>query len=299
MEIIQPYLFTPKLSLGVDGQDWYTFTPAFDNLVTGGRMGVTLNRGSRSTLTVSLSSERNTSTVKSNDPALRADLIALGLDPDTGIQAGTISALNIDWQQATTENRLNAQRGYVFAVHVEDAGHLLPGSFNYRAISGDARHFIPASRDVVIANRIQFGTIQPQGHDPRQVPFSRKYFLGGASSIRGWGRFEISPLSSNGEPIGGNTFFAVSSEVRARLKGNFGGVLFVDGGNVWATDGGGVGVNVSDLKWAAGVGLRYQTPIGPIRLDGGYQLTPVDMLIIGGQPETRHWRVHFSIGQAF
>ncbi|MDR1989172.1 MAG: BamA/TamA family outer membrane protein [Acidobacteriaceae bacterium] len=302
LDFIQPYLFSPKLSLDVGGQDWYTFTPSFDSVVTGAKIGVVLNRGSRSTLSVSLSSERNKSTVKSNDPTLRDDLIALGLDPDTGSQDGTIGALGIDWQHATTDNPLNARRGYSLAVHVEDAGHLLPGTFHYRAFSGDARHFLPVSENLVIASRIQAGTIQPQNHDPTEVPFSRKYFLGGASSIRGWGRFEVSPLSSNGEPIGGNTFFAVSSEARARLVGNIGGVLFADGGNVWATDSGGVGgssLSVTDLKWAAGVGLRYETPIGPVRLDWGYQLTPTDTLVISGQPETRRWRIHFSIGQAF
>ena len=68
------------------------------------------------------------------------------------------------------------------------------------------------------------------------MPFAKKYFLGGATSIRGWGRYEISPLSGSGFPIGGNSLFAFSSELRAVLAGNLGGVLFFDAGNVW-TDG--------------------------------------------------------------
>jgi outer membrane translocation and assembly module TamA len=45
--------------------------------------------------------------------------------------------------------------------------------------------------------------------------------------------------------------------------------------------------------------LRYRTPVGPIRVDLGYQLNPIEGLIINGEPQTRRWRVHFSIGQAF
>ena len=55
----------------------------------------------------------------------------------------------------------------------------------------------------------------------------------------------------------------------------------------------------SDLRYAVGPGLRYQTPVGPIRFDFGYQLNPIPGLVVNGQPEKRHWRIHFSIGQAF
>ena len=96
----------------------------------------------------------------------------------------------------------------------------------------DARHFFPISERLVAATRVQMGNIHPAGFDPTEVPFSKKYFLGGASSLRGWGRFEVSPLIS-GLPIGGNTLFAFSTEGRLGLRGKLGGVLFLDGGNVW------------------------------------------------------------------
>ena len=51
--------------------------------------------------------------------------------------------------------------------------------------------------------------------------------------------------------------------------------------------------------FAAGVGLRYATPVGPIRLDAGYQLNPLPGLQVNGLPQARRWRIHFSIGQAF
>jgi outer membrane protein assembly factor BamA len=230
------------------------------------------------------------------DLTLRDDLIALGLDPTTGRQEGVLNAISADFQHSTADNLLNATRGYQLAVHAESAGRFLPGSFNYYAISADARHYIPLAETVVIANRLQVGNIDQAGEEPRNVPFSKKYFLGGAASVRGWGRYEISPLSGSGLPLGGNTMFAFSSELRARLRGNFGGVLFLDAGNVWAS---GWTIHFDDLRYAIGPGLRYQTPVGPVRFDVGWQLNPIPGLLVDGKPESRRWRMHFSIGQAF
>ena len=53
------------------------------------------------------------------------------------------------------------------------------------------------------------------------------------------------------------------------------------------------------LRYDVGPGLRYNTPIGPIRVDLGFQLNPIAGLLVNGKPETRHFRIHFSIGQAF
>ena len=128
------------------------------------------------------------------------------------------------------------------------------------------------------------------------MPFSRRFFLGGATSVRGWGRYELSPLSDSGLPIGGNSMFEFSSEARAMIRGSFGAVAFFDAGNVWATS---WDIHLNDLRHAVGTGLRYQTPVGPLRFDVGYQLNPIPGLLVNGNPQTRRWRMHFSIGQAF
>lgn len=73
-------------------------------------------------------------------------------------------------------------------------------------------------------------------------------------------------------------------------------MLFLDGGNVWADS---FGMTAGDLRYAVGPGLRYQTPIGPLRFDVGYQLNPEPDLLVNGAPQARRWRVHFSVGQAF
>jgi CheY-like chemotaxis protein len=86
--------------------------------------------------------------------------------------------------------------------------------------------------------------------------------------------------------------FETSLEVRANLTGKLGAVAFLDFGNVWATT---WRIHFNDLRYDIGPGLRYDTPIGPVRVDLGYQVNPIDGLLVNGKPESRRWRIHFSI----
>jgi outer membrane protein insertion porin family/translocation and assembly module TamA len=299
----QPYVFMPKLSLAVEGQHWYTFTPAYESIVSGGRVTLVDNVNRFTTVSVSFQHERTRSEISSdliNDLEtyleLRDDLIALGLDPTTNSQAGVLNAIGANFSRSTADSLLNPTRGYQVAFHVESGGRFLPGTFDYAAVSADGRHYVPIGERVVIANRLQLGSIDDRGDDPGNVPFSRKFFLGGASSMRGWGRYEVSPLSGSGLPLGGNSLFALSTEVRATVAGNLGGVIFADAGNVWREE---WDFSLDDLRYDVGVGLRYRTPVGPIRLDYGYQINPIPGLVVEGDTTPRRWRIHFSIGQAF
>ena len=299
LELTQPYFLAPHFSFGGSGQDWYTYTPAYRSHVVGGRIALNHRASASTAWSVSLMSERDESTISTNvltDPKLRNNLIALGLDPSTASQLGTVTALGFDVQRSTADNLLDARRGYQASFHTEQAGRFLPGTFSYFLVFADGRHYLPVGRSLVWANRAQMGNIDPTNGDPALVPFSKKYFLGGATSIRGWGRYEVSPLSESGLPVGGDSMFSFTSELRAPLVGNLGGVLFLDGGNVWPNP---WGINFRDLNYAVGPGLRYKTPIGPIRFDAGFQLRQIPGLSVNGQPETRRWRIHFSVGQAF
>src|SRR5262249_19664488 len=217
----QPYFFDPNEALRLDGQQWWTYTPAYDSVVSGGKVTATRHSNPRTSWSVSFTSEYTTSHISDqalNDPTLRDDLIAIGLDPATQDQAGTLNALGFDFQRSTADNLLNARRGYQLAFHLEQAGEFLPGSFNYHSASIEGRHYAPISSRFVWGNRLQLANITPNDSDPANVPFSRKYFLGGATSLRGWGRFEVSPLGGEGYPIGGNTLVSASSELRATLR---------------------------------------------------------------------------------
>jgi outer membrane protein assembly complex protein YaeT len=297
LEFNQPYLLRPHFSLGGELQQWRTFTPAYESRVTGGKATISHRANARTSWSISATSERDSSTVSADvlaDPTLRSSLIALGLNPVTGSQDGTLNALGFDLQHSTADSVLDAHRGYQLAFHTEQAGRIVRGTFNYYAAAVDGRYYLPLSDTVVVATRAQVGAINAVGTEEVNVPFSKRYFLGGSTSVRGWDRFEIGPLSS-GLPIGGDSMLALSAELRTPLHGNFGAVFFVDAGNVWA---GPSDFNLSDLRYAVGPGLRYPTAVGPIRVDFGWQLNPIPGLLVNGK-EGRRWRIHFSIGQAF
>jgi outer membrane protein assembly factor BamA len=247
---------------------------------------------------VSLNNEFQRSTITNSaleDFTIRNNLIALGLDPRTGQSRGTTAAVAFDINRNTTNSILDANRGYVLNGHVEQAGKWLWGTYNYWEVRGEVRHYVRVARAFVWANRLHVGTIDPLG-DSSNVPFFKRYFLGGATSIRGWGRFEVSPLSGFGLPIGGFSMLEGSSEVRMPVAGKLGAAAFLDYGNVGVNS---LNFGGGGLKYAVGPGLRYLTPVGPARIDFGYQVNRIPNLRVNGQPEARQWRVHFSIGQAF
>ncbi len=300
----EPYLFR-GVSARVTGSTWWASEPAYTYRSRGGRIIFTkqLTRGSagvarsiRNELHFSLIREyENYQITKSalEDLTIRDQLIALGLDPVTGKGTGTLSAFDVDFDRDTSDRPLDPRRGYLVSAHFENAGSLFAGSFRYHELLGEGRKYFDLAPRFVWANRVRAGTIA--GPDGAVIPFYKRYFVGGSTSVRGWGRYQISPLL-NGLPIGGRTMLEVSTEARFGVRGKLSGVLFVDGGNVWADA---WKVQTGDLRWAAGPGIRYDTPIGPVRVDLGIQLNPIQGLMINGTPEGRRWRIHFSIGQAF
>lgn len=306
LNLHQPYLFARNYSASLNGQSWFSNEPAYKLRTIGGRATIERRVVRRDPLTreysstsigLSLIHEYESFAISKEaleDLSFRTVLIALGLDPTTGEGSGTLDGVALDLQRSTTANLLDARSGYVASLHLEQAGHWLPGSFNYFEVRGEGRHYLTLFDRLVWANRVQFGSID----GPREagVPFFKRYFLGGSSSLRGWGRFDVAPLSGAGLPIGGHSQLLVTSEVRAPVWRNLGAVLFLDAGNVWSRP---WRFDLGDMRYDVGPGLRYNTPIGPVRFDLGYQLTPIDGLLVDGKPERRRWRVHFSIGQAF
>ncbi len=303
----EPYVFRPDTEVTFSGQAWFADEPAYQLDTRGGRITLTRQfskpdpvsgRGATTALAGSISYDGEVfaiSTPALDDLGFRDELIALGLDPRTGIGRSHLTALSLDFRRTTTADPLDSQRGYVIEAHLEKGGGWLPGNFDYVEGTAEARVFLPVGGRIVVANRARVGSIRSPGALVDNVPFFKRYFLGGATSLRGWGRFEVAPLSGSGLPLGGHSMLEVSSELRLRAFGNLGFVAFVDGGNAWSQSWHAPG----SLRWDAGPGLRYQTPVGPIRADLAFQLTPIDNLLVNGEPEPRHWRVQFSIGQAF
>lgn len=306
----QPYLFSPRYSMGMSAQWWHASEPAFTLDTIGGRVTVTrqivggrgrLLAGRPTTIfSATYLNEQDDYSISNEallDPTFRPTLIALGLDPRTGTGGGQRSAIALEASRNTTDNILNARRGYLAALHLEQAGNILGGAYNYTEFTGEGRYYHQVG-SIVLAVQGSAGAIGANGAGgfDANIPFFKRYFLGGATNLRGWGRYEVSPLSGSGLPIGGATYANFSAEVRAPLWRDLGGVLFVDGGNAWTGE---WNFDFSDMRYDVGPGLRYNTPIGPIRADLGYQLNPIEGLAPKGELLTRRFRFHFSIGQAF
>ena len=295
----EPFFFGRHFSMNFNGQVWQAQEPVYDLDQVGGRATLRHQANQQNFWSVSLINEFQRSEIAAaalEDFTVRDDLIALGLDPRDGQSRGTLSAVAFNIGRNTTTNILDARSGYVLNGQVEQAGKWLWGTYNYWSVSGEGRHYVSIGRRLVVANRVRLGTIDGFGDFEGNVPFYKRYFLGGASSVRGWGRFEVSPLSGFGFPIGGHSMLEGSSEVRLPLRGKLGAVAFLDFGSVSSQT---AHFDVRNLRYAVGPGLRYATPIGPARFDVGYQMNPIDNLLVNGEPQKRRWRMHFSIGQAF
>jgi outer membrane protein assembly complex protein YaeT len=302
----EPFLFQRGLSLRLSGSTWWANEPVYEYRSSGGRIGLIKDfsrasvggeRGVRNTVSATLIQEYEDYKIAPTvlaDPTFRDELIALGLDPETGRGSGTVTAVELDFERSTAAQLLDPRQGYVVNAHVEKAGQWLRGTFDYTELTGELRGYVPIGSRFVWANRVGAGTLA--GPDSALIPFYKRYFVGGSSSVRGWGRYQVGPLTPAGQPIGGRTMMEVSTEARFNIRGKLGAVLFVDGGNAWE---GPWEVQLGALRWAVGPGIRYDTPIGPMRFDLGVQLNPIDGLVLEGNPEKRKWRVHFSIGQAF
>jgi outer membrane protein assembly factor BamA len=310
LSLTEPYFFSPRVSLSLSGQSWHINQPGVYKLNSnGGRATLTrqFSRGrtamlrTRPSMSLSLAygvefEEYEVDLDVLTDFAQRDDLIAAGLDPRTGEGRGTRSFITIDGGRNTTDNLLDAKRGYVASIHLEQAGKWLGGDYDYYEVTAEGRYYQNLAERAVLAVQARTGVIQGFGEQNLDVPFYKRYFLGGSGNLRGWGRFQVSPLSGIGLPIGGATFLNTSVELRAPVWRQLSGVIFMDAGNVWDEP---WEADLGNLRYNVGPGLRYQTPIGPIRADLGYQLNPIPGLLVSGQPETRRFRFHFSIGQAF
>jgi outer membrane protein insertion porin family len=216
------------------------------------------------------------------------------LEPLLGLQDGLLNAwsLDVDYRRLTQ----SAVPTRTHLVHVEQAGGWLPGTFHYFSASADTRHYRRALDDrVVFAGRLRLGSMDSMGDDT-QVPLLKRFFLGGSNEMRGWGIYELSPLSASGEPVGGMSVLTATVEARFPIFSRLRGAIFVEAGNVWRDP---WTMRLGDLRYDAGPGFRLDTPFGLVRFDFGYQLRPLEGLRIDGQPQSSRWRFNFGIGEAF
>jgi translocation and assembly module TamA len=149
----------------------------------------------------------------------------------------------------------------------------------YLAIDRDARF--------VLAARGRLGTIW--GADRSELPADVRFYAGGAGSVRGYAFQKLGPLDDENDPEGGRSVVEFGGEVRIKITDTIGVVPFFEGGNVYAESR--PELYRFDFRYSAGLGLRYYTPIGPLRLDVAFPIDP--------RPSDDSFQFYVSIGQAF
>jgi translocation and assembly module TamA len=184
----------------------------------------------------------------------------------------------------TTESLLDPTRGFRFTALIQPEGSLAGGFHPYVRARVEGSAYMPLGRDLVVAGRIRLGSIQ--GSARADIPPSRRFYAGGGGSVRGFGYQSLGPLDPNGDPIGGRSLNEGSAEVRYRF-GDHGVVGFVDVGQSYASS----MPRFSDLRFGVGLGYRYYTNFGPVRVDVA---TP-----IARRPGESRLNIYVSIGQAF
>jgi outer membrane protein assembly complex protein YaeT len=301
-----PYLLPTGGTLNAQAGAWWTYESTFNSRTAGGRFGVRHEFGRLRRSGVAAVSGWDAALTYRNErlfyevrPEALADLgsveqrIALGLDPVTGRGDGTAAGVALDLGRRELDVPTNPTRGTVLSLRLAHVAPWLGGTFKFDELLAEVRGYVPIGRSVG-AVRLRAGTLPSR--DATRIPYSERYFLGGASSVRGWGRYQIGPISENGLPTGGRTLLEGSAELRFPLAGSLGAVAFIDAGQVGADS---WNFPVRDLRYAIGTGLRYTSLIGVARVDVGYQLNPIPGLRVAGEELTRRWRLHLSIGHAF
>lgn len=199
-----------------------------------------------------------------------------------------LTFINLGFERDTTDDILNPTRGTVVSTGLESSFSALGSDVNYLKGTIELRGY-KKYRDVVFAKKFTIGVIQPFGSTQTlDIPIFKRFFAGGSTSMRGFPFQKLGPLDRNNDPLGGNSLLVGSFEVRYPIYGDFGGVAFLDYGNVYTDE---WSFPLQDIKYAPGLGLRYDTIIGPVRFDVGYALNP--------EPGITRIQFFISIGQAF
>ncbi|MEZ4598876.1 MAG: outer membrane protein assembly factor BamA [Syntrophotaleaceae bacterium] len=184
----------------------------------------------------------------------------------------SLSSISASLTRNTTDYRPDPTTGNITELSIEFAG--LGGSERFVKYIADHRYFYPLPFwSLVFSARGQIGYIQEMGG--RDIPLDERFFLGGLSSLRGFESREVGPRDDEtGDFYGGNKEAFLNLELIFPLvkEMNMKGVVFFDAGNAWGTE----EDFFDELRYSVGAGVRWNSPMGPLRFEWGYNLDPKD-----------------------
>ena len=231
-----------------------------------------------------------------------------------------LSSVSSSLIRDTRDEPLGPSRGTLLGIDTELAARAIGSEVGFvkSFVQGFSYRRLPGRRGLVLATGARVGlaagfardvpVLDEQGDEvlgpdgaPVMVPVddlpaSERFFAGGDTTVRGWGLDQLGTpetLDANGFPKGGNSVLVLNAELRVPVWRDVGVVAFLDGGNVFRRV---EDFAVSEIRGAAGFGLRYRSPIGPLRLDLGFKL---DRRPLPNGDEERPTALFVSLGQAF
>lgn len=217
--------------------------------------------------------------------------ISAGLDVDLSrivedeeVTEHLILSTPIEYSYDGSDDKFNPTKGGRLLFQLEP-GHDIQSSASFLKAKGTVTGYFTPVENVTFAGKTTIGSIT--GASTNQIPADRRFYAGGGGSVRGFAFQSIGPRDLEGRPTGGSSLFEASMEMRIQISEALGIVPFIDAGSV-STD---EFPNFNDVRYGAGIGIRYQTPFGPLRLDVG---VPIDR-----REGEDQWGIYAGIGQAF
>ena len=281
LSFTEPWLFDKPVSFGIDLYSWDREYTSYDKEATGLRLRLGWpTPWSYTRLYTYYKYEEATITGVS-------DTASLIIRDQVGTH--TTSSVRAILRRDTRNHAFNPTHGSDNSISVEYAGNPLGGSNAFVKAIGESGWYIPVFSDHVIALHGRIGWVTE--HSGGDLPIYEKFFLGGINTLRGFDYHDVGPRDpETGDVIGGEYMIQINLEYRYPLLRKMGlvGVVFYDTGNAWSKD---VGYDLGDLRQSAGLGIRWYSPMGPLRLEYGWVLDPRE-----GE-NTSNWE--FSIGSQF
>ncbi len=281
LSFTEPWLFDKPLSAGIDLYDWEYEYDEYIKDSTGGRLklgfplGLDFTRGS----VIYTYDDADISDVLETASQIIKDMIGRNVT----------SSLTLGVSRDSRDRRFNAKKGSVNSFTVEYAGGFLGGDNYFTKCRARSAWFFPFFLDSAFSIQGKWGYInqRPGG----ELPVYEKFRLGGMNTVRGFRYGTISPIDpTTGDRIGGEKMMVYNIEFRFPIQKEQGvmGVLFFDAGNVFTND---ESYAFRGIRMGAGIGIRWYSPVGPLRLEWGKNLDPEP-----GEAEST-WE--FTIGTPF
>lgn len=184
---------------------------------------------------------------------------------------------SINWQRVKADQRIQTRHGWIFNIGFRGASDVVVSDTSFLQVRSSAKYIVGITDRTRLLLRAAGGASWVPEFS--ELPTSQRFFAGGDQSIRGYSYNSLGPEDALGRVVGGRHLMVGSAEYEFSLFPNIGVAVFYDAGNAFNSDD-------YDPQSGAGVGLRWKTPIGAVRLDFAQALSK----------DGRPWRLHLTLG---